>query len=64
MPKKKCRVTIDLEEQEYELLTLLKNKLDRSISWLGRKAICDFINRERPSSSKHFEQATAPEENT
>ena len=39
----KHRVTVNLEEAEYEALHRIAEGTDRSLAWLGRKAICDFI---------------------
>ena len=39
----KKRVTVDLDDQEYKELLLLKKKLDRPLAWIGRKAITEFL---------------------
>lgn len=44
----KHRITVNLEDAEYEALQRIAEGTDRSLAWLGRKAICDFIEqRER-----------------
>lgn len=44
----KYRLTVNLDESEYEALQRIANGADRSLAWLGRRAICDFIEaRER-----------------
>lgn len=44
----KRRVTVDLTEQEYQELLCLKKKLERPLAWLGRKAILDFLSKNKP----------------
>ncbi len=39
----KNRITVNLEDDEYEALQRIAEGSDRSLSWLGRRAICDFI---------------------
>lgn len=41
----KHRITVNLEDVEYEALQQIAQGTDRSLAWLGRKAICDFIER-------------------
>ena len=41
----KHRITVTLEDAEYEALQNIAEASDRSLAWLGRKAICDFIER-------------------
>lgn len=41
----KHRITVNLEESEYAALQHIADGTDRSLAWLGRKAICDFIKR-------------------
>lgn len=44
----KHRITINLDDAEYAALQRIAAGTDRSLSWLGRRAICDFIeHRER-----------------
>lgn len=50
MSDKKHRVTVDLEPKEYQQLWGLKAQQDRSLSWLGRQAILDYIAKHHPSS--------------
>lgn len=44
MPAKR-RITVNLEDVEYEALQRIAKSTDRSLAWLGRKAICDFIDQ-------------------
>ncbi len=39
----KKRVTVDLTEEEYQKLLVLKRTLDRPLAWIGRKAILEFL---------------------
>lgn len=41
----KHRITVNLEDVEYEALQQIAKGADRSLAWLGRKAICDFVNQ-------------------
>jgi len=41
----KHRITINLENAEYEALQQIAHGTERSLAWLGRKAICDFIEQ-------------------
>lgn len=43
----KHRVTVNLEALEYHELQKLANKTDRSLAWLARRAICDFLQHTR-----------------
>lgn len=44
----KHRITVNLDGAEYEALQRIATGTDRSLAWLGRRAICDFIEqRER-----------------
>lgn len=42
----KFRITINLEPSEYAALQRLATGAERSMAWLGRKAICDFIDQQ------------------
>lgn len=41
----KHRITVNLEDAEYEALQRIADASDRSLAWLGRKAICDFLEK-------------------
>jgi predicted transcriptional regulator len=44
----KHRITINLEDAEYKALQRIAEGSERSLAWIGRRAICDFIEqRER-----------------
>lgn len=57
----KHRITVNLKDAEYEALQRIAAGTDRSLAWLGRRAICDFIEqRERadaPLLSRLIEEA-------
>ncbi len=39
----KNRVTVNLEDEEYEALVDVATRADRSIAWVGRLAIVEFL---------------------
>ena len=39
----KNRVTVNLEDEEYEALVDVAARTDRSIAWVGRRAIVEFL---------------------
>lgn len=41
----KNRITINLDDGEYKALQEISEQIDRSLSWLGRKAVYEFINK-------------------
>jgi predicted transcriptional regulator len=41
----KHRITVNLDDEEYEALQRIASGTDRSLAWLGRRAICDFIEQ-------------------
>jgi hypothetical protein len=43
----KHRITINLEADEYKTLVDMAERADRSIAWIGRRAILDFIGMKR-----------------
>jgi predicted transcriptional regulator len=43
----KNRVTINLDDDEYRSLQIIAERTDRSLSWLGRKAVCRLLEQER-----------------
>lgn len=43
--KTKHRITVNLEENEYHALQKIAAGTERSLAWLGRKAICDLIGQ-------------------
>lgn len=47
----KHRITVNLDDTEYKALQRIAFNTDRSLAWLGRRAICDFIEqRERANT--------------
>lgn len=47
MPTIKPRISINLPDEEYVALSVLAEKNNLSMSWIGRKAILDFLDRYR-----------------
>lgn len=41
----KNRITINLEDSEYVALQKIARRTDRSLAWLGRKAICELLEK-------------------
>lgn len=41
--KAKHRVTVNLDADEYDVLVEMSERSDRSMAWIGRRAILDFI---------------------
>ena len=41
----KHRVTVNLEDREYQELSALSDKHRVSLAWLGREAIIEFLER-------------------
>ena len=39
----KHRITVNLEDDEYEALVEIAALSDRSMAWIGRRAILDFL---------------------
>jgi hypothetical protein len=54
----KRRVTVDLTEQEYQELLCLKENLERPLAWLGRKAILEFLSKNKPIIQSNSVQHT------
>ena len=42
----KNRITVNLEDDEYQALQQIATRADRSLAWLGRRAIRDLLQRE------------------
>ena len=61
MSDKKHRITVDLEPEEYQKLLELKVQQERSLAWLGRQAICDYIEKHHPSSQNFSTSSTNQE---
>lgn len=51
-PLKSTRLTVSLEEQDYDALTQIAVAKDVSLSWVIRQAIRQFIERDRESEAK------------
>ena len=45
----KNRITVNLQAEEYQELRRIAAGADRSLAWLGRRAIRDFLRRIRNS---------------
>ncbi len=50
----KNRITVNLEEAEYRALQQIAAKSDRSLAWLGRRAIRDLLQRESAQLTLEF----------
>lgn len=50
----KSRITVNLEDDEYEALLKLSADTDRSLAWLGRRAICDLLANRCDSAEDVF----------
>lgn len=61
MSDKKHRVTVDLEPEEYQQLLELKRQQERSLAWLGRQAILDYIEKHSSSSPQPLAKALRQE---
>jgi len=57
----KHRITINLDDPEYEALQRIAEGTDRSLAWLGRRAICDFIERRERSEAPLLAGLATPE---
>jgi metal-responsive CopG/Arc/MetJ family transcriptional regulator len=51
-PRKSTRLTVSLEEQDYETLTEISIAKDVSVSWVIRQAIRQFIEKSRESDER------------
>lgn len=60
----KNRITVNLDDDEYEALQRIAAGSDRSLSWLGRKAICDFIERRDRAETPLLAELNDSSENT
>ena len=56
----KNRITVNLDDDEYEELQTFAAKSDRSLAWLGRRAIADLLVKERRSVGSQTQAATRP----
>lgn len=50
----KHRITVNLEDDEYQALQRLATGSDRSLAWLGRRAICDLIRQAENANDRPF----------
>lgn len=60
----KHRITVNLEDVEYEALQRIAKGTDRSLAWLGRKAICDFIDQRQRTEEPRLAGLTNPKSRT
>lgn len=44
----KKRITVELMDDEFAELNKLKETMDRSLAWIGRQAINEFLARNKP----------------
>jgi len=50
----KNRITVNLEDDEYQALQQMAIRADRSLAWLGRRAIRDLLQRESVQMTLDF----------
>ena len=50
----KNRITVNLDDDEYEALLKLSEETDRSLAWLGRRAICNLLTKKGDSAEHVF----------
>ena len=55
----KNRITINLEDAEYNALQRIASRSDRSLAWLGRRAIRDLLQRESVQLTLEFAEEDA-----
>ena len=51
-PRKSTRLTVSLEEQDYDALTQIALASDVSLSWVIRQAVRQFIDRPREAGGR------------
>lgn len=52
----KHRITVNLDDDEYGALLRMAEQTDRSLAWLGRRAICDLLEQhEKDTAPPHAE---------
>ena len=54
----KHRITVNLENSEFQALQRFASDVDRSLAWLGRKAIRDLLQREHVTEQLALRLAT------
>lgn len=54
----KHRITVNLDDEEYEALQRIAEGTDRSLAWLGRRAICDFIEEKERAEAPLLAELT------
>ena len=50
----KNRITVNLEDAEYQALQRVAARSDRSLAWLGRRAIRELLQRESTQLTLEF----------
>ena len=56
----KHRITVNLEDADYQALLHIAAKSDRALAWLGRQAIRDLLQREASCSPADLRQPAKP----
>ena len=51
-PRKSTRLTVSLEEQDYDALNAIALANDASLSWVIRQAIRQFVDRSKENEEK------------
>jgi predicted transcriptional regulator len=47
MPTNKHRIAVNLDDEEFEELSAMAEKHDVSLSWLGRRAVLEYLDQYR-----------------
>ena len=50
----KNRVTINLDDYEYRALQAIADEIERSLSWTGRKAVREYLEKNRGLLNKEI----------
>ena len=55
----KHRITINLDDDEYQALQHVATNMDRSLAWVGRRAICTFVAGGQCAEAHLYAKGTA-----
>lgn len=56
----KTRITVSLDDKEYEELVKLSKELDRSLSWIVRQATVSFVEGVRDRGAQQEDNKEVP----